>query len=179
MRGQTRVIFRNGHKQSPLPFELYRQRDQVNNDNAFFPTTLKRHPSLDAGLPKNFLRDHQSTGAINARFHNIEITICWTICQAKANGGLYGTSPSEIGCAFPSQFGLLFILQRRTDDKNLYQLCIEENRALVKLDLDFSNVLSYPPENTAGLIVLRGPDNLIPPCDQTTQYRWSLDFSKI
>ena len=50
-----------------------------------------------------------------------------------------------------------------TDDQDLYQLCISENRALVTLDLDFSNVLRYPPENTAGLIVLRGPDDLSPP----------------
>jgi predicted nuclease of predicted toxin-antitoxin system len=47
-----------------------------------------------------------------------------------------------------------------TDDRDLYQLCIAENRALVTLDLDFSNILRYPPENTAGLIVLRGPDDL-------------------
>jgi len=49
-----------------------------------------------------------------------------------------------------------------TDDRNLYRLCISENRALVTLDLDFSNVLRYPPENTAGLIVLRGRDDLFP-----------------
>jgi predicted nuclease of predicted toxin-antitoxin system len=47
-----------------------------------------------------------------------------------------------------------------TDDIDLYQLCISENRILVTLDLDFSNILRYPPENTAGLIVLRGPDDL-------------------
>lgn len=47
-----------------------------------------------------------------------------------------------------------------TDDVDLYQLCISENRALVTLDLDFSNILRYPPEGTPGLIVLRGPDDL-------------------
>jgi predicted nuclease of predicted toxin-antitoxin system len=47
-----------------------------------------------------------------------------------------------------------------TDDIDLYQLCISENRMLVTLDLDFSNILRYPPENTPGLIVLRGPDDL-------------------
>ena len=25
-------------------------------------------------------------GAINARFHGVEITICWTVCQAKTVG---------------------------------------------------------------------------------------------
>jgi len=33
---------------------------------------------------------------------------------------------------------------------------------LVTLDLDFSNVLRYPPEQTPGLVVLRGPDDLFP-----------------
>ena len=47
-----------------------------------------------------------------------------------------------------------------TDDVHLYQLCISENRALVTLDLDFSNVLRYPPEGTPGIMVLRGPDDL-------------------
>jgi len=47
-----------------------------------------------------------------------------------------------------------------TDDIDLYELCISENRALVTLDIDFSNILRYPPEDTPGLIVLRGPDDL-------------------
>jgi predicted nuclease of predicted toxin-antitoxin system len=47
-----------------------------------------------------------------------------------------------------------------TDDIDLYQLRISENRALVTLDLDFSNILRYPPEGTAGLIMLRGPEDL-------------------
>ena len=47
-----------------------------------------------------------------------------------------------------------------TDDIDLYQICISENRALVTLDLDFSNILRYPPEGTPGLLVLRGPDDL-------------------
>lgn len=49
---------------------------------------------------------------------------------------------------------------RGSDDIDLYRLCISEDRALVTLDLDFSNILRYPPENTPGLIVLRGPDDL-------------------
>ena len=35
-------------------------------------------------------------------------------------------------------------------------------RILVTLDLDFSNVIRYPPERTPGLIVLRGPNDLFP-----------------
>lgn len=49
-----------------------------------------------------------------------------------------------------------------SDDVDLYQVCISEGRALITLDLDFSNVLKYPPEGTPGLIILRGPDDLFP-----------------
>ncbi|HEV8725933.1 MAG TPA: DUF5615 family PIN-like protein [Candidatus Binatia bacterium] len=49
-----------------------------------------------------------------------------------------------------------------SDDTDLYRLCISEERALITLDFDFSNVLRYPPDNTPGLIVLRGPDDLSP-----------------
>lgn len=47
-----------------------------------------------------------------------------------------------------------------TDDIDLYRICISENRALVTLDLNLSNILRYPPEGTPGLVVLRGPDDL-------------------
>ena len=46
------------------------------------------------------------------------------------------------------------------DDPILCQHCTSEGRILVTLDLDFSNVLQYPPEQTPGLVVLRGPDDL-------------------
>jgi predicted nuclease of predicted toxin-antitoxin system len=45
-------------------------------------------------------------------------------------------------------------------DSDLCRICISENRVLITLDLDFSNVLRYPPEGTSGIIVLRGPDDL-------------------
>lgn len=47
-------------------------------------------------------------------------------------------------------------LQGRADD-TIYEVCRLERRCLVILDLDFSNVLRYPPEPTAGIVVLR-PD---------------------
>ena len=47
-------------------------------------------------------------------------------------------------------------------DPALYEHCISENRILVTLDLDFSNVLRFPPDRTPGLVVLRGPDDLFP-----------------
>ncbi len=40
-------------------------------------------------------------------------------------------------------------------DESLYERCRQEGRCLVSLDLDFSNVLRFPPERTAGLAVLR------------------------
>lgn len=49
-----------------------------------------------------------------------------------------------------------------TADIDLSAHCVSENRILVTLDLDFSNVLRYPPEKTSGMIVFRGPDDLLP-----------------
>ena len=48
------------------------------------------------------------------------------------------------------------------DDKELYRHCVSEARTLVTLDLDFANVLRYPPESGSGIIVLRGQDDLLP-----------------
>lgn len=48
------------------------------------------------------------------------------------------------------------------EDPALYQHCLSEGNILVTLDLDFSNVLRFPPERTPGLVILRGPDNLFP-----------------
>ena len=44
-------------------------------------------------------------------------------------------------------------------DEQLYQVCREEGRCLVSLDLDFANVLRFPPENTGGIVVIRTPRN--------------------
>lgn len=40
-------------------------------------------------------------------------------------------------------------------NEKIAKVCIDEKRALVTLDMDFSNVRAYPPENFSGLIVLR------------------------
>lgn len=40
-------------------------------------------------------------------------------------------------------------------DRDVVRRCREERRAVVTLDLDFSNIRSYPPEDYSGLIVLR------------------------
>ncbi|NUQ40788.1 MAG: DUF5615 family PIN-like protein [Calditrichaceae bacterium] len=44
-------------------------------------------------------------------------------------------------------------------DKKLYRFCIKEQRCLVTLDLDFSDTLRFPPEKTAGIVVIRVPQN--------------------
>jgi predicted nuclease of predicted toxin-antitoxin system len=48
-------------------------------------------------------------------------------------------------------------LQGAADDQ-LINICRDEARVLVTLDLDFSNVLRYPPETYAGIAVLRVPN---------------------
>lgn len=40
-------------------------------------------------------------------------------------------------------------------DQDIIEVCTREERALVTLDLDFSNVRAYPPKDHFGLIVLR------------------------
>jgi predicted nuclease of predicted toxin-antitoxin system len=42
-----------------------------------------------------------------------------------------------------------------SSDLDLSEICRSEGRVLVTLDLDFSDIRTYPPENYSGLIVLR------------------------
>jgi predicted nuclease of predicted toxin-antitoxin system len=42
-------------------------------------------------------------------------------------------------------------------DEELFQLCATERRALVTLDHDFCQVLRFPPEQSAGIVVLELP----------------------
>jgi predicted nuclease of predicted toxin-antitoxin system len=42
-------------------------------------------------------------------------------------------------------------------DTSVDQVCQEEDRLLVTLDLDFSDIRAYPPSASAGRIVLRLP----------------------
>ena len=43
-------------------------------------------------------------------------------------------------------------------DERVIDVCSREQRALVTLDLDFSNILAYPPAKFTGIVVLRLPD---------------------
>jgi len=43
------------------------------------------------------------------------------------------------------------------DDADLISICGDEDRVLVTLDMDFANPLNYPPQEYAGIAVLRLP----------------------
>jgi predicted nuclease of predicted toxin-antitoxin system len=45
-------------------------------------------------------------------------------------------------------------------DKTIYETRLKEKRCLVTLDLDFSDVLRCPPENSFGIVVLRASAHL-------------------
>jgi predicted nuclease of predicted toxin-antitoxin system len=40
-------------------------------------------------------------------------------------------------------------------DERVIDVCRRESRVLITLDLDFSNILAYPPANFTGIVVLR------------------------
>ena len=44
-------------------------------------------------------------------------------------------------------------------DQHLYEVCCMEGRCLVTLDLDFSDVLRFPPTEAHGIVVIRVPRN--------------------
>ncbi len=49
-------------------------------------------------------------------------------------------------------------LSGQSDDK-IFSHCGKENRCLVTLDLDFANVLRFPPEKSSGIVIVRTPQN--------------------
>jgi predicted nuclease of predicted toxin-antitoxin system len=61
-------------------------------------------------------------------------------------------------------FDVMSVVQQgmaSSSDNELYRVCVEEKRCVVTLDLDFANPLRFPPQSTAGLIVLRITSNNI------------------
>ena len=44
-----------------------------------------------------------------------------------------------------------------TSDERLLEICSAERRCLISLDLDFADVLRFPPHNSSGIVVLRPP----------------------
>ncbi len=47
-----------------------------------------------------------------------------------------------------------------TDDRRLFEICSKEERCLMTLDLDFSDVFVFPPEKTSGIVVFRSSQRL-------------------
>ena len=41
-----------------------------------------------------------------------------------------------------------------TDDC-IYQICKQEKRVIVTLDIDFANIIAYPPKESLGIIIMR------------------------
>lgn len=50
------------------------------------------------------------------------------------------------------------LLQGATDQQ-IYEICCNESRCLVTLDLDFSDVVRFPPQDAGGIVVIRVPRN--------------------
>ena len=48
-------------------------------------------------------------------------------------------------------------------DEQLFSVCQSEHYCLVTLDLDFSNVLRFPPDRLGGIAIIRMPRNPSPP----------------
>ena len=46
-----------------------------------------------------------------------------------------------------------------SSDHDLFAACAREQRCLVTLDLDFANVLRFPPDKVGGIAVIRLPQN--------------------
>lgn len=52
-------------------------------------------------------------------------------------------------------------------DDDIFRAAVAEGRALVTLDLDFSNPLRFPPSGTAGVVVVRPGRPLLPLVEAT------------
>lgn len=48
---------------------------------------------------------------------------------------------------------------RGASDAELYGICYDEQRCLVTLDLDFADVVRFPPAASGGIVVIRVPRN--------------------
>ena len=52
------------------------------------------------------------------------------------------------------------VLQERlrgASDKVIFETCVREKRCLLSLDLDFANIVQFPPDESGGIAVLRLP----------------------
>lgn len=46
-----------------------------------------------------------------------------------------------------------------SSDETLFEACIREDRCLLTLDMDFADILRFPPHRAPGIAVLRVPGN--------------------
>lgn len=46
-----------------------------------------------------------------------------------------------------------------SSDQRLYEICCQEQRCLITLDLDFADVVRFPPQQAGGIVVIRVPRN--------------------
>jgi len=61
-----------------------------------------------------------------------------------------------------SGFSVITVRDQRLEgcaDQQLYEVCCSEKVCLVTLDLDFSDVLRFPPHQAHGIAVIRVPHN--------------------
>ncbi len=54
-------------------------------------------------------------------------------------------------------------------DERVIDVCTREQRALVTLDMDFANILAYPPALSSGIIALRPTDQAHPAVEAATR----------
>ena len=55
------------------------------------------------------------------------------------------------------------------DDDMIYSVCRDADRVILTLDMDFSNPLRFPPDDMAGMLVLRMPRPVLPLIRATLQ----------
>jgi predicted nuclease of predicted toxin-antitoxin system len=44
-------------------------------------------------------------------------------------------------------------------DNHLFEVCCAEQRCLITLDMDFADVMRFPPDKSGGIVVIRAPKN--------------------
>jgi predicted nuclease of predicted toxin-antitoxin system len=47
-------------------------------------------------------------------------------------------------------------------DQRIFDVCHNEKRILISQDMDFSNVLRFPPDKAYGIVVIKSRDQLLP-----------------
>ena len=64
-------------------------------------------------------------------------------------------------------------------DEDIYEICRSNQQVLITLDLDFANPFRFPPEDTAGVVVVRPPRPLLAPNDKMGSFREQWDTTML